>query len=142
MGLSIEERAMKEKIENYSLNEKELDRLHQKLIVSLNDTGKLTANYGFNAGGGKYGFTSKVENVIVNKITLQEKIMVLEDEIYKVNISQTNALNKIESEVIDYVKNGFKMSHIARIKKMDRKDIKNIRNRAIKKMAEYIDNNT
>lgn len=142
MGFSIEERAMKEKIENYKLNEKELDRLYKKFIARNKDIGKITSTYGLNAGGGGFSFASKVENAVVNKMSIKERISVLEDEVYKVNVSQRNTLSELESEVIDYIKNGFKMSHIARLMKKERKDIKTIRDRSIKKMAYYIDSNT
>ena len=141
MTFSIEERAMKEKIENYSINAKELERLRQKYERLYSDTGKLTASYGFNYGGGS-SFSSKVENVIINKMYVQERMEILEKEVETVDTSQKNALNDFEKEVIDYVKNGFKMSYIARIKKIDRKDIKKARDKAIKKMVLYIEHNT
>lgn len=142
MGFSIEERAMKEKIENYRLNEKELERLYKKFIDRNRDIGKITPAYGLNTGGGGFSFASKVENVVVNKASLQERISVLEDEIYKVNISQRKALNEVEKEVIEYIKNSFKMSHIARMMKIERKDVKKIRDKSIKKMTHYIERNT
>lgn len=142
MNFDIKEKAMKEKIENYRLNERELDRLYKKLIESYESVGKITPAYGLNTGGRGTGFISKVENVVINRISVQEKISILEDEVYDVNISQRNALNELESEVIEYIKHGFKMSQIARTMKKGRKDIKKIRDNSIKKMTLYVINNT
>ena len=142
MNFSIEERAMKEKIENYKLNEKELERLYKKFVEANKDFGKITPVYGLNAGGCGFNSASKVENAVVNKMTIQERISVLENEVYMVNIAQKKVLGDTESEVINYVKSGFKMSQIARLMNLKRKEIKKLRDKSIKKMTCYINENT
>ena len=127
-------------IENYKSNVEDLEKKKEKLQEIKYNT-KITAAYGLNTGGASGGFSSKVENKVLETIKLESEIDDLTNKIYIVNYA-VKVLTKNEREIIEYIKLGFenKVSVIAKLlgSKVKRKYVFDTRNRAIKKMSEYI----
>lgn len=125
-------------IENYNSNKKQVEILTEKFNKIKYNT-KISAAYGLNTGGSKGGFSSKVENKVIEHITLESLL-----KQYKRNVNIVDAAEKIltnaEKEVITYLKLGItnKLSVIARLMKRKKKYVFDTRNRSIKKMCEYI----
>jgi hypothetical protein len=135
---------MKSLVENYQRNIELSDKLHRKLIKLLDYNTKVTAAYGFNTSGGKGSVSSKVENHVLKIKETEEKILAIEDKLYKVNQAE-KVLNNKEKEIIDLIKSGNyeykETTKIAKAINQDKKYVYDTRNRAIKKMSEYICNN-
>lgn len=132
---------MRKLVENYSRNEELSDKLHKKLIKLLDYNTKVTAAYGFNTQGGKGTVSSKVERHALKIKETEEKILAVEDKLYIVNHSE-KVLNNKEKEIIDLIKSGNyeykETTKIAKAINQDKKYVFDVRNRAIKKMSEYI----
>lgn len=125
-------------IENYNSNKKQVEILTEKFNKIKYNT-KISAAYGLNTGGSKGSFSSKVENKVIEHITLESLL-----KQYKRNVNIVDTAEKVltnaEKEVITYLKLGItnKLSVIARLMKRKKKYVFDARNRAIKKMCEYI----
>lgn len=136
----MNEREMRLLIENYSSNEKKIEELKDRL-KKLNHNTKITAAYGLNTGGASGGFNSKVENNALEIVKLENEIRDLKNKIRIVNYAES-ILTKKEKEIIEYIKLGFenKVSIIARLlgQNTKKKYVFDTRNRAIKKMCEFI----
>lgn len=130
---------MKKLVENYKRNEDLSDTLHKRLIKLLDYNTKVTAAYGHNTGGGKGTVSSKVERHALKIKETEEKILAVEEKLYMVNHSE-KVLNKAEREVIDMIKSGKfeKLTHIAKVLGKEKKYVYDTRDRAIKKMHEYM----
>jgi len=130
---------MRKLIENYQSNIAQSDKLHKKLIQLYDYNTKLTASYGFNAGGGKGSVSSKVERHVLKIKETEEKIMAIEDKIYIVNRAEL-VLNNKEKEVIDLIKDGYrnKITRMAKILGKDKNYVVTKRDSAIKKMSKFI----
>jgi hypothetical protein len=128
-------------VEKYKSNEERSDKLHRKLIKLLDYNTKVTANYGLNPGGSKGTVSSKVERHVMKIRETEEKILAIEDKLYKVNQAE-KVLNNKEKEIIDLIKSGNyeykETTKIAKAINQDKKYVYDTRNRAIKKMSEYI----
>ena len=132
---------MRKLVENYQRNEELSDKLHRKLIDLLDYNTKLIATYGHNTGSSKGAVSSKVERHVLKIRETEEKILEVEDKIYTVNTAE-RVLNKKELEVIKLIKeNGNELTQIAKMIDKDKKYVFDMRNRAIKKMSEYIGGN-
>ena len=133
----MDEKEMRVLIDNYKSNVAEYERLLDKINNNSYVT-KVTAAYGLNSGGGGNGFSSKVENKVVD----QNELIVKYNEFkHKVNIvdATQKILTKNEQEIIEFMKLGFtKLSTIAQLMHKKKKYIFDTRKRAIKKMCEYI----
>lgn len=132
---------MRKLVENYHRNEELSDELHRKLIKLLDYNTKVTAAYGHNTGGGKGTVSSKVERLVLKIKETEEKILAVEDKIYIVNQAE-KVLNNAEREVIEKIKSGQyeKLTHIAKALGKEKKYIYDTRDRALKKMTEYMSN--
>ena len=133
------EEEIKELIENYQSNKKKFRKLQEKLIDLHKYNTKVTAAYGHNTGGGKGSVSSKVERHALKICDTQQQLMDLANNLRIVDQAQ-KVLNDKENEVIEMIKLGHrnKLSKIGRILGKDRKYIFDTRNKAIKKMSEYI----
>lgn len=129
-------------VENYQRNIELSDKLHKKLFKLLDYNTKVTAAYGHNTGGGKGTVSSKVERHVLKIKETEEKIMAVEDKLYIVNHSE-KVLNNAEKEVIDLIKSGRfeKLTHLAKALGKEKKYVYDTRDRALKKMREYIGGN-
>ncbi len=134
----MEEKEMRLLIENYNSNKEQVEILTKKFNKIKYNT-KVSAAYGLNTGGSKGGFNSKVENKVIEHITLERLL-----KRYKRNVDIVDKTEKIltktEREVIEYLKLGItsKLSVIARLMRKQKKYVFDTRNRAIRKMCEYI----
>jgi hypothetical protein len=137
MKISFDE--MRALIENYSRNVAEYEKIATKLRANGYYT-RITANYEINGGGSGSGFSSKVENKVIEKTILQEKAATLAEKIFIV-LKAEKVLNKQEIEIVEFLKLGdlYKMSHIARILRKNKSYVFNNRNKAIIKMCEFME---
>ena len=125
-------------IENYNSNQKKFDKLQAKLIELLEYNTKVTASYEHNAGGGKGSVSSKVERHALKIYDTQQQLMEIGNSLSMVDNAQKILTNR-ENEVIDLVKiYKNKLTKIAKIIGKDKKYVFDTRNRAIKKMSDYI----
>ncbi len=125
-------------IENYNSNKKQVEILTEKFDKIKYNT-KISAAYGLNTGGSKGSFSSKVENKVIEHITLESLLKRYKRDVEIVDKTE-KILTNAEKEVIAYLKLGItnKLSVIARLMKRKKKYVFDTRNRAIKKMCEYI----
>lgn len=137
----MEIKEMRKLVENFKRNEELLEKLYKKLIELMGYNTKVTAAYGFNTQGGKGTVSSKVERHALKIKETEEKILAVEEKLYIVNHSE-KILNKAEREVIDMIKSGKfeKLTHIAKVLGKEKKYVYDTRDRALKKMAEYMSN--
>lgn len=133
------ELTMKELIEEYSSNLKKRNNLQAKLAKLKEYDTKITSSFS-DTGGGKGSVSSKVERHIIRILETERELRNIENDLSIVDTSQ-KVLNNKENEVIDLIKLGYrnKLSKIAKIIGKDKKYVYTTRNRAIKKMCEYIE---
>lgn len=133
------EEEIKNLIENYQSNKRKFRELQEKLISLYDYNTKVTAAYGDNPGGGKGGVSSKVERHAIKIRDTQQQLIDMANNLRIVDQAQ-KVLNDKENEVIELIKLGYrnKLSKIGRLLGKDRKYIFDTRNKAIKKMSEYI----
>ena len=126
-------------LENYQVNKKKFRKLQEKLIDLHEYNTKVTAAYGENTGGSKGSVSSKVERHALKIYETQQQLMEAANTLRIVDQAQKVLTNK-EKEVIELIKLGYrnKLTRIARLIGQDKKYVFNTRNRAIKKMSEYI----
>ena len=130
---------MKSLIENYNSNVEKADRLRKKLLELLEYNTKITASYGINSGGSGAFSNSKIETYALKIIETEQELMEVEDKICLVNVG-CKTLNKSELEVINLIRNGYsnKLTRIAKRLDKSKKYVYDTRNRAIRKMSEYV----
>lgn len=136
MKISFDE--MRVYIQEYNSNIAEYERIQEKLKSKGFHT-KITGNYGLNTGGSGGFSNSKIENRVIERDELFNKLNEYAIKINAVNIGE-KVLNNSEKEVIEFLKLGvtYKLSVIAKITGKKQKNIFDLRNRAIKKMCEYL----
>ena len=133
------EEEMRSLIENYCKNQEKLEKLQAKLIELLEYNTKVTASYGHNAGGGKGSVSSKVERHALKIYDTQQQLMEIGNSLTMVDNAQKILTNR-ENEVIDLVKiYKNKLTKIAKIIGRDKKYVFDTRNRSIRKMVAYIE---
>ena len=134
----MDEKEMRLLIENYNSNKKQVEILTEKLKEIKYNT-KISAAYGLNTGGSKGVYNSKVESKALEQITLESLLKRYKRDVCIIDTA-TKILTNAEKEVIAYLKLGItnKLSVIARLMKRKKKYVFDTRNRAIKKMCEYI----
>lgn len=133
----MEEKEMRLLIENFNSNLAKLEEIQEKIKGKSYNT-KITAAYGLNTGGASGGFSSKVENKVVEQNRLDE---IFKEYNHKVNIvlKAQKVLTSTEKEVIEFMKLGFdRVSIISRLMRKKYKFIYITRKRALKKMCEYV----
>ena len=129
---------IRELVEDYKSNKEKFDKIQAKLIKLLDYNTKITASYEFNPGGS--GFSSKAERHALKIYETTEQLMEVRNKIATVDNAQKILTNK-ENEVIDLVKiHRNKLTKIGKILELEKKQVFDIRNRAFKKMSEYIKN--
>lgn len=127
-----------ELIEEYYSYKDKIEKLSIKLARLKEYDTKVTANYS-STGGSKGSVSSKVERHVIRILETEEKIKELEEKIHTIDTAQKVLTNK-ENEVIELVKiHKRKLSRIAKTIQQSKKHVFNTRNRAIKKMNEYIE---
>jgi DNA-binding CsgD family transcriptional regulator len=133
------ELTMKELIEEYSSNLKRKNVLQAKLAKLKEYDTKITSNFS-DTGGSSGSVSSKVERHIIKILETERQIRDIENDLYIVDSSQ-KVLNNKENEVIELIKLGYrnKLSKIAKVIGESKKYVFDTRNRAIKKMCEYIE---
>lgn len=129
---------MRSLIENYNSNQEKFDRLQAKLLRLLEYNIKVTASYGHNTGGAKGSVSSKTERHALKIYDTEQQLMEIGNSLSMVDNAQ-KILTDRENEVIDLVKiYKNKLTKIAKILNKDKKYIFDTRNRAIKKMSDYL----
>lgn len=130
----MKEKQMRFLVENYYTNLMLLTEKQQKTDYDI----KITATYGHNTGGSKGQVNSKVENEAIKHVERKEDVTELEYKILIVDEAM-KILDKKEREVIEKVKTyKNKLGIIAKELKQKRKYVFDTRNRAIRKMCEYV----
>lgn len=134
------EEEMRRLIESYNSNQDKFVKLQAKLINLLEYNTKITASYGHNSGGGKGSVSSKVERHALKIYDTEQQLMALGNSLSMVDNAQKILTNR-ENEIIDLVKiYKNKLTKIAKAIGRDKAYVFNVRNRAIKKMADYVEN--
>ena len=131
----MNEKQMRSFVENYYDNLKDLTEKQNQLDYDI----KITATYGLNSGGGGGFSHSKVENQALKHASTSQSIEELE---YKIRIvdESIKILDQREREVIERVKiYKNKLKPIAVELNKKKKYISDTRNRAIKKMCDYVE---
>lgn len=130
---------IRELVEDYKSNKEKFDKIQAKLIKLLDYNTKITASYEFNPGGS--GFSSKAERHALKIYEVTEQLMEVGNKLAIVDNAQKILTNK-ENEVINLIKQGYrnKLTKMAKILGVEKKYIFDVRNRAFKKMSEYIKN--
>ena len=130
----MNETQMRFLVENYYTN---LTTLTEKLNKADYEI-KITATYGFNTGGGKGLVNSKVETQAIKHSMNKDSIEELEYKILIVDKAM-KILDNREREVIERVKiHRNKLNRIAKDIHKSRKYVFDTRNRALKKMCEFV----
>ena len=130
----MNEKQMRSLVENYYTNLTSLTAKQNELDYDI----KITATYGLNTGGGGGFSHSKTENQALRHASNTESIEELE---YKVRIvdEAMKILDQRERQVIEKVKiHRNKLKTIAIELNLKKKYVHDTRNRAIKKMCEFI----
>lgn len=130
----MNEKQMRCLVENYYTNLTNLTERQNKLDYDI----KITATYGLNSGSGGSFSHSKVENQALKHASNRESIEELE---YKIRIvdESIKILDQKEREVIERVKiHKNKLKIIAMELNKKKKYISDTRNRAIRKMCEFV----
>lgn len=137
----MKEKQIRGLIENYQKHKEQLDKLNDKLNNLLGYDTNVTASYGFNTHGGKGTVSSKVERHIIKILETEDKIIEFEEKLYIVDYAE-KVLNSKEKEVIELIKSGKydKLTQIAKVLGQNKKYIYDTRDRAVKKMADYMSN--
>lgn len=130
----MNEKQMRLLVENYYTNLTSLSERRNQIDYEI----KITATYGLNSGGAG-GFTnSKTENQAVKHASNMISIEELEYKIIVVDQSM-KILDQKEREVIEKVKiHRNRLSRIAKELNQKRKYVFDVRNRALKKMCEFV----
>lgn len=122
-------------VENYYTNLTMLTELQNKLDYNV----KVTANYNFEAVSGGGFSHSKTEDMAIRNYCHKDKIESLQKKVLTVDRAMKILDNK-EREVIERVKiHRNRLSRIAKEIHKSSKYVFTTRNRAIKKMSEYIE---
>jgi hypothetical protein len=101
---------------------------------------KTTASYGLNVGGGGGGIpTSQTEKLTEKKVLLQDKISSLDYKIRCYNEAIACALTPLEREVVYEIIDGNRLSDYARRKDIYKSTVYKISDKAIIKIAKYIE---
>ena len=133
------EEEIKSLLENYQANKRKFRKLQEKLISLLEYNTKVTAAYGDNPGGGKGSVSSKVERHAEKIYDTQKQLIEVANNLRVIDQAQKVLTNK-ENEVIELIKLGYrnKLTKIGKLLGKDKKYIFDTRNKAIKKMCDYI----
>lgn len=135
---TLEELALKEKLENYIYIQQDLCKLKNRRHNEMPIEGKVITTYGINpTGGSGFSASSKVENIVIKRMSLDEKIAIQERELEVIDLS-FEVLNDTEKEIINYIKSGHKMTVIAKKTNLKRSQVRHRRDTAIRKMTKYI----
>lgn len=111
----------------------------RELTEKLNSIAyKSTASYGLNAGGGGGMPSNQIERLILKKERLQYEIDCLNSRIRGYNEAIIR-LTPLERDVVYVIIDGGKLSHYARQKGIYKSTIYKISDKAIDKIAEYIE---
>lgn len=135
----MKEEDIRKILEDYQSNQKKFRKLQEKIVSLLEYNTKITAAYGHNTGGDKGKLSSKVERHALKIYETQQQLISVANTLYIIDNAQ-KVLNDKENEVIDLIKEGYKnkLTIIAKIIGQNKKYVYDTRNRAIRKMCNYI----
>ena len=134
------ERWLHNKIKSYALLECEIESARSRLKqVSYS----VTANYDLCGGGSGSFESSKVETLAVRRVELEREVEQKRELLDWIDDAIDNAgLNKREWDLIVCTKSGYSLSAYARKENIYKSHVYKIRDNALKKMVEYMKNNT
>lgn len=135
MNMKITFKQVKEDIYNYYINE----ATKQELLDRSKVRTKMSRTYS-DMPSGKGGIVDSVSREVFRLMVLEERIEKLNDRTKYIDEAEF-VLHDFEKEVIDYIKKGYKMSRIAVLLNTSRRRVVYIRDRAIKKMWKYANEN-
>lgn len=126
--LTANELLIKEKIDNYIINSKELIRLQERYekYKDMNSNG--TVQYGTEMTFGGMP-VSRVENMAIQKMIIEEQIKNISKEIHYISIA-VDRLKGLQETIVRNLIAGYKMSEIARKLDISRKKADLLRKRA------------
>lgn len=131
----MNEKQMRSLVENYYNNLTSLTEKQNKLDYEI----KITATYGINSGGGSGLVHSKTENQAIKHSSQKDSV---EELAYKIRIvdESMKILDQRERQVIEKVKiYKNKLKTIAIELGVKKKYVNDTRNRALKKMCEFME---
>ena len=134
--LTTEELLIKEKVCNYMINSKELASLKQKYETYKNVDSTSTTKYGTTMASSNLP-SSKIENMVMQKMIIEEQIKKITDEIIEVDYA-TAQLEGQQAEVVKLLLTEHKVTDVARILKIKRKKVDVLRKRAFANMYNSI----
>lgn len=133
--MNITFKQVKEDIYNYYINESTKQELLDKSKINT----KMSQTYS-DMPRGKGGTADSVSSEVFRLMILESRIKKLNDRMKYIDEAECVLLD-FEKEVIDYIKNGYKMSRIAVLLNTSRRKVVYIRDRAIKKIWKYANEN-
>ncbi len=132
MNMKITTQQVQEDIYNYAINEATRDELLEKNKVNV----RLNQTYS-DMPRAKGGVVDSVSRDVLKKLLLELRIKQLNDKLNYID-EALHILNDSQKEVIEYIKCGYKMTHIASIQKRSRGQVTYDRDKAIYKIALYV----
>ena len=137
--MNLKERILLDKIRDYSLLLDDIRDMKER--IKRIEYG-ITASYGFSGGGTSYG-KSKVESLSVRKADMEKEIAIREKDLNDIDKAIEHAgLSPREKDLIVCTKNGYSLSSYARKENIYKSHVYKIRDKAIRKMSIYIENET
>ncbi|HAU87455.1 MAG TPA: hypothetical protein DCW90_18815 [Lachnospiraceae bacterium] len=133
--MNITFKQVKEDIYNYYINESTKQELLDKSKVNT----KMSQTYS-DMPRGKSDTADSVSSEVFRLLVLESRIKKLNDRTKYIDEAECVLLD-FEKEVIDYIKNGYKMSRIAVLLNTSRRRVVYARDSAIKKIWHYANKN-
>lgn len=135
--LTANELLIKEKIENYIINSEELIRLQERYekFKGMDSTG--TVRYGTETSFGGGMPASKVENITIQKLIVEEQIKNISKELHYISIA-VDRLKGLQETIVRNLIAGNKVSDIARKLNISRKKADLLRKRAFSNIYDTI----
>lgn len=135
--MNSKEKIVLQKVKDYFLTVKEIGRLELTLQNGGDFEGSITAKFSLDGGSRTNTFNSKVETNVIRKRDLEERKDKLQNELDQID-EAIQYINEEEKDVIEYIKQGKKLSDIARQLGYKRKRAETIRDSAIRKIAKRV----
>lgn len=137
--MTARERELLQNLKDYMILKTDVESLTEKLRSAEYKT---TATYGNTGGSGGYG-GSKVESFSIRVMESRRELIRKRNLIDSIDMAIENAeLSKREKELIVLTMGGLSLSSYARQKNIYKSHVYKIRDRALKKMVDYIYRNT
>lgn len=130
--MKITTQQVKEDIYNYATNKATRDELLEKSKMNT----KLSQTYS-DMPRAKGVVTDSVSSEVFRRLVLEVRIKQLNDKLNYID-EALHILNDSQKEVIEYIINGYRMTHIASIQKRSRGQVTYDRDKAIHKITLYV----